>query len=215
MNDTVAIEPWFYLIKGMLLSGGLIVAIGSQNAFVLRQGLRRQFVFPVVLVCSLFDALFMSLGILGVGKWLATNQWVANLLALSGAVFLFLYGLLAFRSAWRGGAQLKANSDPSERGLSAVLSITLAVTLLNPHVYLDTLVIVGGVASSLPNQAHGWFLLGSVLASFGWFFGLGYGAQWLTPWFAKPSTWRLLEVAIGLVMLSIAWDLALFWWHAR
>ena len=179
------------LLQGFLVSGGLIVAIGAQNAFVLKQGLKRWQVLPIVLTCFFCDFLLMTLGVFGLGTLISESQVASVALAFVGALFLLVYGARAFRAAWRGGAVL----------------LTLAITLLNPHVYLDTVVIVGGIAGTLSPVAKALFLCGAVAASALWFFALGFGARLLLPLFRRPLTWRLLDAAIGVVMWLIAWGL--------
>ena len=164
------------LLQGFLVSGGLIVAIGAQNAFVLKQGLRCWQVLPIVLTCFLCDFSLMTLGVFGLGTLIGASRVASVALALVGALFLAVYG-------------------------------TLAITLLNPHVYLDTVVIVGGIAGTLSPAAKALFLCGAVAASALWFFALGFGARLLLPLFRRPLTWRLLDAVIGVVMWAIAFSL--------
>ena len=195
------------LLQGFLVSGGLIVAIGAQNAFVLKQGLRRWHVLPIVLTCFICDFLLMSLGVFGFGSMISQNPTASAALALVGALFLLVYGARSFRSAWRGGSAIDIE-NPTQGGtaLQAVLA-TLAMTLLNPHVYLDTVVIIGSVAGTLSTVEKSWFLAGALTASASWFFSLGFGARLLLPLFKRPLTWRLLDAAIGMVMWLIAFAL--------
>lgn len=194
------------LFKGILVSGGLIIAIGSQNVFVLRQGLLGQHVFQVAGLCFLCDVVLMSVGVLGLGVLVTRMPWLTGSLALAGAAFLFLYGAAAFRRAWRGRSQLNAGAVQGKpaRSLGRTLLAALAITLLNPHVYLDTVIIVGGVAGTLALDEKVWFLMGAVMASCAWFFGLGYVAKRAAVLFAKPQTWQVLDVCIGLMMWWIA-----------
>lgn len=195
-----------YIFHGFWVSFGLIVAIGAQNAHVLKQGLLKQHIFWVCLTCFLCDAVLMSAGVLGFGTLIGQSKTALLILAVVGVLFLFWYGLRAFKSAWQGGANLAVTSEPDTKGKSVKQSvgITLALTLLNPHVYLDTLVLVGSIASPLTADQKQLFLLGAVGASGVWFFGLGYGARLLTPLFSKPKTWRVLDTLIGVVMWAIA-----------
>lgn len=198
------------VIQGFLVSFGLIVAIGAQNAFVLKQGLLKQHVFWVCLVCFLCDVALMSMGVLGLGQLIGKNQTAMLLLAIFGAVFLFWYGVRAFRSAYRGGAHLNTDDTDgthSQATLQKTLSTTLALTLLNPHVYIDTLVLIGAVASPLTLTQKYQFLLGVLCASGLWFFGLGYGARLLIPLFKKARTWQILDALIGCVMWLISFGL--------
>lgn len=186
------------VLSGYLLGLGLIVAIGAQNAFVLCQGLRGQHVLSVVLTCALSDALLIAVGVTGLG-WLG-ERWPGLLpvLRYAGAAFLFAYALRAFWSAWTA----KAGLDPAggdELGLAAALATCLALTWLNPHVYLDTVVLIGSVASGFGDM-KAWFGLGAVAASFSFFFALGFGARLLRPLFARPAAWRLLDGVIAGTM---------------
>jgi L-lysine exporter family protein LysE/ArgO len=194
-------------LAGFFLSLSLILAIGAQNAAVLRQGLRRAHVFAVCLTCAVSDAILIAAGVAGMG-WIASSvPWLPPLLTWGGAAFLVVYGALALRSAWRGGGAL----DPADEGrgrLMPVLATCLALTWLNPHVYLDTLVLIGSISAAYPG-AQLAFGCGAVLASFAFFFGLGYGAVALRPLFARPAAWRVLDAGVGLTMWAIALSLIL------
>ena len=198
-----AVEAAAAASTGFALGATLIIAIGAQNAFVLRQGLKREHVGAVVAFCAGADALLMVAGVLGVGRALATApQWAAAL-AAAGALFLAAYGLRALQRAWRPAAlQAAAALMPSSR--RAVLAQAAAFTLLNPHVYLDTVMLVGAVGAQQPPPLRPAFLIGACSASLLWFSALGYGARWLAPVFARPVAWRWLDGAIGLVMLLLA-----------
>lgn len=200
---------------GFMLAAGLIVAIGAQNAFVLRQGLVREHVGAIVLFCALADALLMALGVLGAGQALAAAPQLAALLAGGGALFLCAYGLRALARAWRPGRLEAARADGrsgSSRG--AVLAQVAAFTLLNPHVYLDTVLLVGAVGAQQPPALRAAFLAGACSASAVWFALLGYGARRLAPWFARPAAWRALDAAVGFTMLWLAAWLARPLWHS-
>lgn len=194
-------------VTGFGLGLSLIVAIGAQNAFVLRQGLRRAHVLPVVLTCALSDAVLIAAGVAGFGVLADRLPWLAQVLRWGGVAFLLVYGARAFLSAWRGTGALKAEGAAEGSALAAVLTC-LALTWLNPHVYLDTVVLIGSVAARWPGQGLA-FGLGAVTASFVFFFSLGYGARLLAPLFARPVAWRLLDTVIGVVMWTIAARLAL------
>lgn len=198
------------LLKGAMIASGLIVAIGAQNAFVLKQGLARHHIFWVALICFLCDAVLMSAGVLGLGALINGNQTATLSLALIGAAFLFWYGFNAFRSAVHGTGHLDAASTVGNTSLQAVMVSTLALTLLNPHVYLDTVVVLGGVAGTLAFEDKLLFLVGAVSVSGVWFFGLGYGARLLSPLFRKPQTWQILDGCIGVTMWWIAAELLRF-----
>lgn len=189
--------------NGFALSAALIVAIGAQNAFVLRQGLRREHVGPVVLFCALADAAFMAAGVAGLGAALKRVPGLAPALALGGAAFLAWYGLGALRRAVRPGA-LVADGRGETLPLAAALARAAGFTLLNPHVYLDTVLLVGTVGASQPPGAQPAFVAGAGLASALWFAALGCGARLLRPVFARPAAWRVLDAAVGATMLAIA-----------
>lgn len=192
------------IIHGFLVSGSLIVAIGAQNAYVLKQGLLKQHVFWVCLICFLCDFGLMSLGVLGIGTLIDQNPTAKITLAVLGALFLLVYGGRAFMSAYQGSEGLHINTDSKYTSLGNTITTTLALTLLNPHVYLDTLVLIGGITSPLETTQKYAFLVGALSASFLWFFGLGFGARLLTPLFSKSITWRILDASIGLIMWAIA-----------
>lgn len=196
-----SIAPAF--MNGLALSFGLIVAIGAQNAFVLRQGLRREHVAPVVLLCALADAVLMAAGVLGMAKALGERPEIAQALALAGAVFLASYGWQAMGRA-RRPSQLQASDDGAGSTLAAVLAQAAAFTLLNPHVYLDTVLLVGSIGAQQPAALQPWFVAGASCASLVWFSGLGFGARWLAPWFARPKAWQVLDGLIGLTMGVLA-----------
>jgi L-lysine exporter family protein LysE/ArgO len=191
---------------GFGLSIGLIVAIGAQNAFVLRQGLRREHVGAIVLFCATADALLMAGGVLGLAQLLQAAPSLATGLTMFGALFLTAYGLKALWRARRASV-LAASPDHARMSLGSALAQTAAFTLLNPHVYLDTVLLVGSIGAQ-QGPARGWFVLGAALASAVWFVSLGYGARWLAPWFAKPRAWQVLDVLIGITMLLLAGMLA-------
>ena len=203
-------EPFQVYLAGLALSAGLIVAIGAQNAHVLRQGLKREYVFLVATICSTTDILLISLGTLGFGTLITSFPILTSLAAWAGAGFLLFYGFLAFRSA-RQTQSLQVEIQPdgqiSTQGPKAITLFTLAVSLLNPHVYLDTIVLVGGIAAQYPTTQRIFFALGAGSASVIWFFGLAYGARLLVPLFRKPLAWRILDILIGVIMWSIATSL--------
>lgn len=203
-----ALFPTF--IKGLVVSGGLIIAIGAQNAFVLKQGLLKNHIFWVALTCFLCDFVLMSFGVLGFGSLISQSPIATIALAVVGALFLAVYGFRAMRSAISGGSSLALDDTTPKASLVATIGTTLALTLLNPHVYLDTVVIIGGVAGTLNFEQKIAFLAGALIVSAVWFFGLGYGARLLTPLFKNPSTWRVLDAIIALIMWGIALSLAIY-----
>jgi L-lysine exporter family protein LysE/ArgO len=190
-------------VQGLALSFGLIVAIGAQNAFVLRQGLRREHVGRVVLFCAAADALLIGAGVLGMARALGENRDLARALALAGAAFLAVYGLRALGRA-RQAQRLLAAPDGAALGRGAAVAQAAAFTLLNPHVYLDTVLLVGSIGAQQPPALRGWFVAGASAASLGWFVLLGFGARLLAPWFARPRAWQVLDLLIGLTMLLLA-----------
>ncbi len=194
------------LILGFLASLTLIVAIGAQNAFVLRQGIRGEHVAAVVAVCTVSDIVLIAAGIAGVGALIAAHPAAIDVVKYGGTAFLIGYGLLAARRAWRPSALRPSEKAPAR--LLEVLVTCLALTWLNPHVYLDTVVLLG----TLANEHHGerWlFGIGAVTASAVWFVGLGLGARRLAGLFATPLTWRILDGLIATTMLGLGVSLAL------
>ena len=195
-------------LQGWALSLGLIVAIGAQNAFVLRQGLRREHVASVVFFCALSDALLIAAGVLGMAQALGESPMVAHVLALAGAVFLAVYGWKALRRALHQNGLL-ANEEGEGLSWSSAMAQAAAFTLLNPHVYLDTVLLVGSIGAQQPADLQVWFVAGASSASLLWFCALGFGARWLAPLFAKPRAWQVLaELAQRQgddVQATVAW----------
>ena len=190
-------------MQGLVLCLGLIAAIGAQNAFVLRQGLRREHVGSVVLFCTLADAVLISAGVLGMAQVVGERPGLARALALAGAAFLAVYGWRALQRA-RGGGALQAAGGGVALGRGAALAQAAAFTLLNPHVYLDTVLIMGSIGAQQPQALRGWFVAGASCASLLWFGLLGFGARWLAPWFARPRAWQVLDALIGATMFVLA-----------
>ncbi len=188
-------------LPGFVLGSSLILAIGAQNAFVLRQGLRGEHVFWVCLVCALSDVVLIAGGVAGTSVLAARAPWFGDVMLYGGAAFLIWYGARSLWAAWRGGAALEAmRSGPA--GLARTLATCLALTWLNPHVYLDTVVLIGSVAAQYPDRAA--FGAGAAASSVLFFFALGYGARVLAPVFARPVAWRVLDAVVGLVMWGLA-----------
>jgi len=211
---------------GVGLGASLIIAIGAQNAFVLRQGIRRNHVLAVVATCVLCDWALIAGGAAGFGALIGAFPLVTRVAAWAGAAFLVAYGALALRSALKpavlhaeepaanapigvAGPAVTAASAATIPTVRAAVIATLAVSLLNPHVYLDTVVLLGGLAAQYPAAARGWFALGAMLASLVWFAGLGFGARFLAPVFERPAAWRMLDIGVGLIMWWIAAGLVL------
>ena len=190
------------LAKGFALSASLIVSIGAQNMFVLRQGLKREHVLPVVLFCAVADSVLVIAGVSGLGRLLAAVPGLSMALSLGGAAFLSWYAIGAFRRAVRP-ATLVVEGD-SRLSLAAALAATAAFTLLNPHVYIDTVMLMGAVGSSLPENQRIFFIIGASSFAAIWFASIGFGARFLAPLFARSAAWRVLDVVTGLMMTAIA-----------
>lgn len=191
---------------GMTMSLSLIVAIGAQNAFVLRQGLRNEHVFAVCLACALSDAILIVVGVTSFGKMASWLPWLDPFMRYSGAAFLIWYGARSLCSAFRSTKALTVKASAERGGLVRTLLACLAITWLNPHVYLDTVVLLGTISTQFPGF-ESCFAAGAVAGSFLFFFALGYGATRLRPVFARPLAWRFLEAVIALVMWAIAFKL--------
>ena len=194
-------------MQGFGAGGGLIVAIGAQNAFVLSQGVRKNYHLFIALICILCDAIFISAGVAGFGKFVAADPMLSRLVALGGAGFLFYYGFGSFRSALRDGS-METNGRPLRSFGTAVLA-TLAVTLLNPHFYLDTVILLGGISSHFHGETRIHFWAGAVSASVLWFLCLSLGGQMHAPFFKKPVSWRILDTLVCATMWTIAISLVL------
>lgn len=189
------------MIAGFALGFSLILAIGAQNAFVLRQGLRREHVFALCLTCAVSDAILIGAGVAGFGTLAQAVPQFETVMRYGGAVFLTWYGLRSFRSAWQGGAVMEIDGG-QRTSLRAALLTVMAFTWLNPHVYLDTVVLIGSISAQYADRLA--FAIGAMTSSFVFFFSLGYGARILSPVFTRPSAWQILDVVIGAVMLMIA-----------
>ena len=195
------------LLVGLGTGLSLIVAIGAQNAFVLRQGIRREHVLPVVLICGLADALLEFLGVAGIGLVVERAPVVLDIVLWGGVVFLLWYAWSAARRAMRPEA-LIAEEGGRKSSLKSTVLACLAITYLNPHVYLDTMVLMGSIGNAQGDPGKWWFVAGGVLASLAWFFLLGYGARALSRFFATPRSWRILDGVVAFTMLVIAARLA-------
>lgn len=205
------------VLSGLGLGLSLIVAIGAQNVFVLRQGMRREHVLPVVVICALSDALLIAAGVAGLGVVISAAPWLVVVARWAGALFLLGYGLLAARRAWRGGEQLRVDDAPATGGapdgtttaaatrtaLAPVLLTVLALTWLNPHVYLDTVLMLGSIAAT-HGEERWLFAAGAIVASILWFTALGFGARYLGRWLRTERSWRILDGIIAVVMIALA-----------
>ncbi len=194
-------------LAGFGLGLSLIVAIGAQNLFVLRQGIRREHVLLVATICAVSDAALIIAGVAGLGLVLQSIPWLVPVVRWAGAVFLLVYGLLAARRAWRPSGEVLDPRDAGGRrpptGAAAVALTCLALTWLNPHVYLDTVFLLGSIAGTHGDD-RGWFAVGAVAASIVWFFSLAYGARLLGRVLATPRAWRILDAVVAVVMIAIA-----------
>ncbi|MBW6391238.1 LysE/ArgO family amino acid transporter [Billgrantia antri] len=195
---------WLSWLNGLLICAGLIVAIGAQNAFVLQQSLRRQNAWLVAGVCALCDWLLVGLGVLGLGVLIAQQEALMEGARWAGAAFLAWQAWLAFRRVVAG--QALAAGGGRVQSWQAAMAATLAVTLLNPQVYLETVVLLGAIGAVQPSPLG--FFIGAAMASFGWFFGLAAAAGWLAPRLANPLVWRAIDLAIGIILAWVAWRLA-------
>lgn len=196
-------QTWTVLAQGFSSTAVLIVAIGAQNAFVLRQGLRREHIMVVVAVCALSDAVLINLGVWGMGTAAATHPALALGARVFGALYLIVYAWRSLQRAWSPQA-LAVDAAHQRTPLAQVLGTTFALTWLNPHVYLDTVLLLGSMASPFAGMERAAFAAGASLASAVWFTTLGWGARWLAPLFATPQAWRILDAGIALLMLGLA-----------
>lgn len=197
-----------YFLKGFGLSAGLIVAIGAQNAHVLKTGLRREHVGLTVAICIACDIALIAAGISGMGTLVSGSPALLVAVRWGGAVFLCWYGLRALRAAMNDDA-LRVEHQPDALPARRAALTVIALTLLNPHVYLDTVVLLGSIGAQQAHEGRPWFTAGAMIASAAWFMLLGFGARLLAPWFAKPSAWRLLDATVACVMLALAASLVL------
>jgi L-lysine exporter family protein LysE/ArgO len=195
------------LLKGFTTGGSLIIAIGAQNAFVIQQGLLRRHLFLTAFLCALLDAFLIILGVLGFGQIVTEYPFAIELSKYFAIIFLLFYGMLSFKSALKVKALEHAErSLPSKRRTIAML---LALCLLNPHVYLDTVILLGSIASQQPTDEQLYFAFGAMSASFVWFFSITYGSRFLAPFLQNQVVWRLIDGLIAITMWGIALSLLL------
>lgn len=191
------------VLAGLAAGASLIVAIGAQNAFVLRQGLRREHVLPVVLICIASDGILIALGIAGIGGLVRAAPAALEVVRWAGFAFLVFYGILAARRAFRP-ERLDTGGSATRTTLASALLACVALTWLNPHVYLDTVVLLGSLATPHGDPGRWWFGLGSLIASTIWFAALGFGARFLAPVFSRPVAWRILDGGVAVLMITLA-----------
>jgi len=188
---------------GFVLSATLIIAIGAQNAFVLRQGIRRQHVAPIVIFCAVADLVLIGAGVAGLAGILGNSPVLVSLLTIAGSAFLVWYGVRALsRALIPQSLQAAAGAEPVSLGNA--IAQAAGFTLLNPHVYLDTVLLMGSIGTRQPPDLRVWFVGGAACASGVWFTTLGFGARLLAPIFARPLAWRVLDTLVGLTMLTLA-----------
>ncbi|MEC5343992.1 arginine exporter ArgO [Brenneria populi] len=199
-------------LQGFILGAALILPLGPQNAFVMNQGIRRQYHLSVALLCSLSDVALICAGIFGGSTLLSQSSLLLEVVTWGGVAFLLWYGWGAFRMAFSKDAPM-TDAAVMQQSRWRIIATLLAVTWLNPHVYLDTFVVLGSLGSQFADRGRGWFALGSITASFLWFFALALLASWLSPWLTRPRAQRAINLFVGLVMWSIAIQLARHGWQ--
>ncbi|WP_133182447.1 LysE/ArgO family amino acid transporter [Shewanella decolorationis] len=190
-------------IQGMGIGGSLIIAVGAQNAFVLKQGIKRAYPLPIALLCSIIDALMITAGVAGLGHIIEAFPTIKHVASFGGAAFLIWYGANALKASFVAKGMEMGNAQNADTLRKAMLT-TLGISLLNPHLYLDTVVLLGSISTQFEDAHRPWFGAGAVLASFIWFFSLSFGARLLAPIFSRPAAWRYLDRFIWLTMWSIA-----------
>lgn len=197
------------LIEGLGIGAALIIAIGAQNAFVLKQGISQNHVLATVLICAFIDTLLIIVGISGLGQILTSNIFLLHFARWGGVVFLTYYGFRSFRAAFKTQSlEIHLGKSPLPN-LKETITTALALSLLNPHVFLDTVVLLGSIGAQFSPLERPFFALGAIVASFIWFFCMGFGARYLRPFFQKPISWKILDCLIGCIMWAIALSLIL------
>lgn len=194
------------VLEGFALGGSLIMAIGAQNAFVLKQGLKRHHLFLTAITCFICDSILIILGVTGIGSVITNLPTLSTIMRWGGAIFLLAYGLRSFYQVFRPQI-LVANLDSEKTSKLATLIALLGFTLLNPHTYIDTFLLLGTIGAEHPPHEHTHFIVGTLIASFIWFFGLTYGASFLTPLFRNVRAWQILDTIMGFVMIGIGLQL--------
>lgn len=203
-------EAWRAALDGLLFGAGLIIAIGAQNSYILRQGIRKQYVFITALTSATADGILIVVGVAGLGTFIANNEVLLTLATWGGALFLFYFGLRSLLTAFKPIVIDEAEAaGGAPQTQMAAIAAALGFSLLNPHVYLDTVVLIGALGAGYPQATRLWFAGGATLASFIWFFALAYGAGQLAPLFKKPLTTRILDVSIALILWWIGGNLVI------
>ena len=200
---TLIDKNYVALVQGFLSGAGLIIAIGAQNAFVLKQGLKKQHVFITALFCSLMDILLICVGVAGFGEMVNHYSFLVDIMKWGGILFLLWYGWRSFLSAFKSQSMDLENAEEIN-SLKKTLYCLIAFTLLNPHVYLDTVVLLGSISSQFEKNERLLFAIGAAVASFSWFFSLSYGSRFLAPLFKNRNTWKVIDVSIACIMWFIA-----------
>lgn len=195
------------LAKGFGASSSLIIAIGAQNAFVIRQGLRRQHLLLTALMCSLIDAILIVCGVVGFGHYISEYPLFIDLTKYFAAIFLFFYGAIAFKSAFKKTSLTCSVEEHSLDSAKKTIATLLVLSLLNPHVYLDTVILLGSIASQQPDHEQVYFALGAIGASFAWFFTITFGARLLAPFFRKEFSWKIIDGLVAITMWIIAFTI--------
>ncbi|SEG72129.1 LysE/ArgO family amino acid transporter [Marinobacterium lutimaris] len=201
MLPTLTLE-WLAWSKGLMTSAGLIMAIGAQNAFLLTQSLRRQFHWPIALLCILFDGLLITAGVAGLGVLISQSELLSEIARWGGALFLLWFGYGAARRVFRNEVMQTGGREISS--LRGALLMTAAVTLLNPHAWIDTVVLIGSIGGQYDADLKIWFGVGAVCFSAIWFISLCVGARWMAPMFSKPTAWKVLDTGIWFMTWGIA-----------
>jgi len=191
-------------LQGLGLGAGLIMGIGAQNAHVLRTAVRGRHVLPTVLTCIVVDVILIAAGTAGLGALIEASPLLTSVARYGGAAFLLWYGLRCWKSSLRGGASLAADPAAQTQTLGAALATVLALSLLNPHVYLDTVVLLGSLSTRYPGDLRWAFAAGACVASVAWFCALGYGARLLQPVFRRSGAWRVLDAGVAIFMFCLA-----------
>ncbi|MFZ3532389.1 LysE/ArgO family amino acid transporter [Vibrio harveyi] len=199
---------FWVLLQGFGLGATMIIPIGAQNAYVLNQGIKRQHHLTTATICSILDMIFISLGIFGGGAILSQNETLLTSVTLGGIAFLSVYGLLSLKSAFKPSDASESKSEVVARGRRTVILGALAVTVLNPHLYLDTVVILGSIGGQFEGNDRIAFAMGTIMASFAWFYTLSLGAAKLGPTLSKPKVKKGIDIAVAVMMFTIAFALA-------